>query len=167
MINYILAAEVVAAHGLLGEVRVNVYANGPEVFEGIKEAKFGSDVYKIDRLKYKKNQAVLKIVGFDTVEDATKLVGVKIYIDKNAIKVSNDEFFIVDLIGLSVVDIDTDECYGKISEVVQNPANDIYIVKNNDKEYLIPAVLEIVPKISLEDKTVYIRPIEGLLNDEN
>ncbi len=167
MEKYILAAEIVAAHGLLGEVRANVYANGPEVFEGIKKAKIGDDFYEIIGLKYKKNQAVLKLRDIDSVQQATKFVGKKIFIDKEMIKIADGEFFIEDLIGLLVVDIDSGERYGEISEVIQNPANDIYVVKNKDKQLLIPAVLEIVPEISLAKKTVYIRPIEGLLDDEN
>ncbi len=167
MINYILAAEIVAAHGLNGEIRTNVFANSPEVFEGIKEIKINNDLYTVEGLKFKKTQAILKLCSIDSTEDATKLVGKKIYIDKSEIKIGQDEFFIEDLIGLFVVDIDSGEKYGEIFDVIQNPANDIYHVKGGKKEYLIPAVFDIVPKISLAEKTVYIRPIEGLLNDEN
>jgi 16S rRNA processing protein RimM len=53
------------------------------------------------------------------------------------------------------------EKLGKVIEVIKNPGNDIYIVKNG-KELWIPAIKEVVKKIDLKNKKMIIHIIEGL-----
>ena len=52
---------------------------------------------------------------------------------------------------------------GKLVDIMWCPANDIYIIKNKDKEYLIPVVDEFIKEINYKNKEIVISPIDGLI----
>ena len=79
--------------------------------------------------------------------------------------VDEGAYFIADLIGLDVVDADSKCKYGKIKEVINRGASDIYVIKTNKGEVLFPAVDEFIDSVDVEC-AVYIRPIEGMFDDE-
>ena len=63
-----------------------------------------------------------------------------------------------------VYDADTSADYGVLTEVFNRGASDIYRIEKDGKEYLIPAVKDIVIKID-PDSGIFIRPIPGLIDD--
>ena len=71
-----------------------------------------------------------------------------------------------DIIGCAVVDVDTNEEYGKIVDVLNYGASDIYDVERNGKHTLIPAIDDVVVEIDTKNQTVRIKPMKGLF-DEN
>ncbi len=73
-----------------------------------------------------------------------------------------DNYFIDDLIACKVFDLDG-RSLGRIKDVIQNSSNDVYIIEDKDKEYLIPAVKEFIKEINIEDKRIVIDPIEGMI----
>ena len=78
------------------------------------------------------------------------------------------EYFIQDLIGLEVVDADTGESYGKLSDVSQTGANDVYhISKPGEKEKYIPAIKQVVIETDVDGGVMKIRPLKGLFDDED
>ena len=52
---------------------------------------------------------------------------------------------------------------GKLVDIMWCPANDIYIIKNHEKEYLIPVVDEFIKKINYKNKEIVISTIDGLI----
>jgi len=78
------------------------------------------------------------------------------------IKLPEGRYFIFDIIGLKVITTEDKEV-GKVKEVISLPANDVYVVQGDQKEYDIPAIKEIVKQIDLERKVMIIEPKEGLL----
>ncbi|MCG4734858.1 ribosome maturation factor RimM, partial [Casaltella massiliensis] len=77
-----------------------------------------------------------------TVEMAEKIVNKNIYVSREESKELNeDEFFIADMIGIDVYTVDNKHV-GVLDDVLQYAANDVYVIKGeDDKEYLIPAVM--------------------------
>ena len=78
-------------------------------------------------------------------------------------------YFVQDLIGLEAVDIDSKESYGRITDVFQTGANDVYQITKDGKDHLIPKIPDVVPEIDLDNGIVYINTkiIGGLFEDEN
>lgn len=72
--------------------------------------------------------------------------------NRNDAKLSDGEYFIQDLIGLAVIDIDNGTVYGKLTDVFKTGANDVYQVTDNNKNYLIPVIDDVVKEINLEEK---------------
>ena len=50
------------------------------------------------------------------------------------------------------------------NDVLQHAINDVYVVNNGEKEYLIPSIEKFVPTIDLEENKMIINPIKGMLD---
>ena len=90
------------------------------------------------------------------------------YCDTPEVLCECDMYFIQDIIGLTVKDADTGEVYGKISEVYQNGAADVYsIKKENGVELMFPCIDEVVKKVDIAGGEMLIKPLPGLFDDED
>ena len=61
-------------------------------------------------------------------------------------------------------DADNDTVYGRIADVMQTGANDVYVIKGDDKEYLVPAIADVVVSTDVDGGVMTIRPLEGLFD---
>ena len=167
--RYLEAGKIVTTFGIGGEVKADVWGDAPDFLTGFSRLyfDFGKNRVEVERARVHKNAAVLKLKGIDTVEEAVKLRGKTLYIDREDVELPEESFFIQDLIGLSAIDVDSGEEYGVLSQVSQTGANDVYHIKSGDKEYLVPAVEAMVPKIDVEGGKIYLRPIKGIFDDDN
>ena len=116
-----------------------------------------------------KNVILAQIQGVQTPEQARFYINEIIYIPRSDIKLKPGQFLIIDLIGLTVVNNQKEEqIYGKVTDVIKTGSNDVYVIKNSQgKEYLIPAIKEVVNTIDIENKIIKITPMKGMFNDEN
>jgi 16S rRNA processing protein RimM len=73
-----------------------------------------------------------------------------------------DSYYLFDLEGMEVYTTDG-EYLGKINDIYQTGANDVYEIVNNSKSFLIPAVKDVVKEVNVKDKKMVINVIEGLL----
>ena len=83
---------------------------------------------------------------------------------RDDLELDEDTYFIQDLIGLEVRDADTSEVYGKIADVMQTGANDVYVIKGNDREYLVPAIADVIVSTDVDGGVMTIRPLDGLFD---
>ncbi len=170
MKQYLETAKIVATHGIRGEVRCQYFCDSAEFlceFDELYLDKNGEKPVEIARAYPHKNVVIIKIDGIDTVEDAQKLIGKTLYMNRDDVELDEDVYFIQDIIGLVVKDIDSGEVYGKISEVYQNGATDVYsIKKENGTELMFPYIDEVVKKIDIEAGEMLIKPLEGLFDED-
>jgi 16S rRNA processing protein RimM len=139
------------------------------IFEQIAEVRVSGakveQTFRIERKVTLKNRMALKFEGVDTAEAASQLVGQELAIEeKDLPDLPAERFYCYELIGLKVVDADG-EAIGEIVEILENPANDIFVIRSSQKgEILIPAVKEVVRKIDLKKGLMEIDLIPGLLD---
>ena len=167
MKEYLEAGKIINKRGLAGELKVESYCDSPDVFcdfDKIYLDENGKDERKVLSVKLYKEWVYLRIDGVKSAEDADRLRNKLIYVNRNDIDIDEDSIFIDDILGLDVIDADNGTTYGQLDEVFNRGASDIYRVVNGSKEYLIPAVDEIVVEIDTE-KGIFIRPIPGLIDD--
>ena len=79
------------------------------------------------------------------------------------LELDEDTYFVADLIGLEVKDADTGAVYGKIVDVMQTGANDVYVIKG-EREYLVPAIADVVVSTDVDGGVMTIRPLDGLFD---
>lgn len=138
------------------------------IFDKLTEVKTAGgraeQTLRIERRVRLKNRIALKFAGFDSPEKATQLVGQELEIEERELPtLREDQFYCYKLIGLKVVDA-SGEVVGEIVDILENPANDVLLIRSPEKEeILIPAVKEVVKKIDLERGVVEIKLIPGLL----
>lgn len=86
-----------------------------------------------------------------------------LYVKTETILLEEGEFFYDQIIGLSVITTDG-LLVGKVEDILDTGSNDVYIVKHEGKEYLIPAIKKVVKKIDIANKQIIIQVMEGLLD---
>lgn len=169
MENRLLCGKIVNTHGVHGEVKLLIFADGPEFFEGLKKlyTKNG-EILNILSMRPHKGSLIVKFLEIDTMEKAQSFKNCEIYIDReSAPPLPDGRYYIVDIIGLLAV-TDEGRVLGRITDVITTGCNDVYTVTGEDKkEYFIPVIDEVVLKIDMEKGEVLIHPLKGLLDDEN
>ena len=165
---YLEAGQIVGTHGVRGEVRVQPWCDSPEQFAGFKKLYWDKDGKQPVKVKGRphKNIALVVLDGITTVEAAQVLRGKMLYVDRRDLKLPKDRYLVQDLIGISIVDVDTGETYGTLTDVSQTGANAVYHMRTDKGEILIPAIPDVVVKIDLKKDTLYLRPMKGLLDDD-
>ena len=157
------------AKGMSGEMKVSLITAHPTHLLSLESiylniADSSSMLYTIDKAKWDGSKLTIKLHGVDDRNTAEALRGAKMIIPEDAAyKVGEDEYFIEDLVGMNVVDTSGTNL-GKIKEVLNYPAHDVYVISKDDSEILIPAVHEYIQEIDMHTGTIMISPIDGLIN---
>jgi len=165
--QFLEAGEIVGTHGLQGEVRVQPWCDSPEFL-----SQFTLLYYDEGRTPVRvkghphKNVTLMSIEGVSTVQDAAALRGRLLYLNRDDAPLEEGSFFIQDVIGLRVVDVDSGEEYGTLTDVSATGANDVYHIKTLKGEVLIPAVPSVILETDIDGGVMRIRPIKGLFDDE-
>ena len=160
--------QIVNTFGIKGFVKIYPFVNDINRFDDLKKiyvkTKNQENELEIEEVKYQKNMVLIKFKGIETPEEANKLRNAYVLIDrKDAIPLEEGEFFIVDLLGLSVF-LDTGEKIGVLEDIYNTGSSDIYVVKNElGKQYLLPYIDEVIKKIDLENSQIMVHLIEGLI----
>ncbi len=166
MKQFLEIGKIVAVQGLKGEVRVEPWCDSPDFLCEFDSLYFdkGRTPVEIEHSRPHKNIVVMKIMGVDDPEEAQKLRGRVLYMDRDDVELEPGTYFVQDLIGLSVIDAQDGTVYGTLSEVTYTGANDVYHIKNGEKEYLIPAIPDVIEKTDIEGGKLLIRKMEGLFD---
>lgn len=160
--EYLEAGKIVNTHGIKGEVKIMPYTDVPELLCEFDRLFLDRKEIFIERARVAKNMVIAKLEGVNTPEQAEKLRNKILYMHRGDLELDDGTYFIQDLIGVEVKDADTDVVYGKITDVMQTGANDVYVIKGDGKEYLIPAIADVVISTDIDNNSMIIRPLEGL-----
>lgn len=163
--EYLEAGKIVTTHGIRGEVKIMPYTDTPELlceFDRLFMGKNHDEIY-IEKSRVFKNTVIAKIEGVDTPEDAEKLRNKILYMHRDDLELDENTYFIQDLIGMEVKDADSGFVYGKIKDVMQTGANDVYVIQG-DREYLVPAIPDVVISTDIDNNIMLIKPLEGLFD---
>ncbi len=167
MKQYLEIGKIVNVHGLRGDVKVVPWCDDPAFlceFETLYLGETHRSV-TVTGARIQKGNVLLHLDGIETVEDAEKLRSQVLYMDRDEVELDEGVYYIQDLIGLEVMDADTGESYGTLTDVLQTGANDVYEIKDAvGKALYIPAIPDVVLKTDLQDGRMQIRPLEGLLD---
>jgi len=122
----------------------------------------GKNIITVEKSRVQKNMVIMKINGIDTIEQAQTIKNMVIYMNRDDVELTEGSYFIQDLIGLEVYDADTNAFYGTLIDVLETGANDVYTIQNEElhKEYLIPAIPDVVISIDIENNKMTIKPLE-------
>lgn len=156
--------KIVKTHGIKGEVKIDAWSDTPEFLVSFKSM-FLKDGTKLEvqKARVHKQGVIVKFKGIDSIDDALLYLNRTVYIDKTDVSLDDGVYFIDDLVGLDVIDVESGKKYGVIKDVFQTGSNDVYIVSGEDgKSYYIPGIADIVKNVDLEKGVMYIKPIEGL-----
>lgn len=159
---------ITSTHGVRGEVKVFPTTDDAARFKKLKEVVLDTGkekkVLEIQGVKFFKNMVILKFKGIDNINDVEQYKTKDLYVTReNAVKLKKDEYFIADLIGLSVCSEDG-SIKGELKDVMGTGANDVYVIELEDgRELLLPAIKECVLLVDPQAGLMKIHILDGLL----
>ena len=164
MKQYLEVGKVTNVHGLMGEVKVQPWADSPEFLCQFKtlyvdEAHFPMTV---QRARVHKNMVIIKFEGPTDVPSALSLRNAILYIHREDVKLPEGSFFLADIYGLEVRDTASGEVLGEIADVLTLPANNVYVVRGGARELMIPAVPQFIAETNIEGGFIRVNLMEGL-----
>ena len=165
----LLVGKVIKPHGFKGLIRVWSYARTIDSFRHSGTVFFKQEhqepiEYAVLDVNPHKNIFLMRVEGIDTFEKADSFKGADILIKKDLLtRNSDDDYYWFELIDLKVY-LDTGKYLGIIKEIIPTGSNDVYVVKQNDSEFLIPAIYDVVKKIDLDKGEMIITAMDGLLD---
>lgn len=168
---HLLVGQVVATHGIRGEVRVYPHTDFPEVrfakgsrlllvHPGLKEPL----PLTVEKSRPHKRIMIVKFREWDDINLAEPYKGGKLVVDlSDAVDLEEGEFYFHEIIGCRVVTTEG-RTVGKVREILQLPANDVWVVAPLDggKDILIPYIDDVVKEVDPASKQVVIQWMEGL-----
>lgn len=154
-------------HGIKGEMKLTLWCDGFDYikqFDKLYLDKDGKQCLNVVSVKSQKNNAIIRFEEISSIEQAQSLKGKTVYADRDDAQLTDGRHYIQDLIGCYVVDVDTEEEYGKVVDVVNYGSCDIYDTESWGKHTLIPAIDDIVKEVNTEFKVIRIKPMKGLFD---
>ncbi|MCG8541006.1 MAG: ribosome maturation factor RimM [Clostridia bacterium] len=168
MDEWVRVGQIVSTQGLRGEVRVYPFTDYKERFEELDYVHLEDDtdlILEIENVRYKGQLIILKFKDLNNINHVEKFKDRYIAIDRDKMReLPEDSYYISDLVGLNIIDEDN-SCIGKLVDVIQNTAQDIYIIEHHisKSKILIPAVKEFIKEVDMEEKVIKVKLIEGMI----
>ncbi len=156
-------------HGIRGELKFTLWCDDINYLKQLNVLYLddkGEKPVKIISVRPQKNIAILKLENINTIEQAEELKGRVLYCNRDDAVIDENANYIADLIGCYVVDIDTEEEYGQVKDVLNYGSCDIYDIESWGRHTLIPATPDIVKEINTEYQVIRIKKMKGLFDED-
>ncbi|KYG35105.1 ribosome maturation factor RimM [Alkalihalobacillus trypoxylicola] len=164
--------KVVNTHGIKGEVRVIATTDFEEQRFAIGQELMLTDpntkkeiIVKIATSRKHKNFTLLSFENLQNINYVEKYKGQSLYVSSEYLEdLEDNEFYYHEILGCQVL-TEEGEVLGKIKDILSTGANDVWIVQRKEKgrDILIPYIEQVVKEINVENKTIIIHVMEGLL----
>ena len=159
---------ITSTHGVRGEVKVFPTTDDAKRFKTLKKVILdGREPLElsIEQVKFFKNMVILKFKGYDNINDVETWRQRDLLITRDqAVELKEDEYFITDLIGLTVVN-EEEAVLGRVKDVLETGANDVYVVElTGGKELLLPAIKDCILNVDLEGGRMKVHVLDGLMD---
>jgi 16S rRNA processing protein RimM len=161
--------KIIGTHGIKGHMKVFSYSGNFDSLSAAHSVVMKSADGTLRELALKSINAnsgkfIISLQDFDDIDQVKVFVGHELCLKRcNLPDLSDDEYYWNDLIGLEVV-TDVGTQLGNIAEIFETGSSDIYVVRGKTREYLIPAIADVIKQVDLENGKIVITPLEGLLD---
>jgi len=170
-VTRVVVGVILRPHGVKGFVKVMPTTDDPNRFRDLSEVELFKDEeslgsYRMERMELQPRYVLVKFRGLDTPEAAEPLRGADLTLPREAcLPLEDDQFYQFDLIDAEVYTT-AGRRLGKVAEIMSCPANDVWVVRDeDDREWLLPAIRSVIKNVDLDRQRIEIEPLEGLLEE--
>jgi 16S rRNA processing protein RimM len=170
MADFFAIGKLTGCFGVKGYLKLQVLTHSPERLRKLKKVLLGLTTENlleltVEDVLFHQRSTVLKFQGIDDRTVAERYVGQFLFVrEANVVKPPKGSFFVHDLIGCRVLS-ENGKQLGVIEDVMKMPSQDIWTIRQGSQVKLIPAVKDFILKVDIENRTVVVRTIEGLLEE--
>lgn len=157
--------QIVNTHGIKGALKVVPLTDYVERFEEVEWVYIEGlqEKFYIDKVQYQSTTVIITLKDYQDINKVERFKGKYLLIDASQRRdLPEDTYYISDIIGLEVYTV-AGVYLGKVKDILQAGSNEVYVIKDKEKEVLIPAVKEFVPEIDLKAGKIIVDPIEGMI----
>lgn len=168
--KYLEAGKIVGTHGVRGAVRLQPWADSGEFLMQFKRLFLDSEgktPLKVVKIQPHGGVVIASFEKIENIESAEGLRGKTVYIDRTGLRLPEGRYFIEDILGCRVYDADSGKEYGVLTDVSATGANDVWHITREGREYLVPAIAEVISRVCPEEEKIFIRPMKGIFEDED
>lgn len=168
MEQFLRVGVITTTHGLKGEVKVYPTTDSKERFLELDEVVLRTNrtelVLHIEKVRFFKELVIVKFEEFNKIEDVEGFKQAELYVSReNAAPLEEGEYYIGDLIGMSVI-TDRDEELGTLKDVMETGANDVYVIDTQKYgEVLIPAIKQCILEVDVQMNRMKVHLLPGLI----
>jgi 16S rRNA processing protein RimM len=160
--DFLEAGRVVNTHGVHGDIRLEPWCDAPEFLLGVPALYLGADrPLAVERARVHKSFVLLKLKGVDDVPAAQALKGKILLLRRADAVLPEGRYCVRDLIGLEVRD-EQGGPVGTLHDILPTPRHDVYVVRGEDSEAMIPNVPAFVKNIDMTAGVITVSLIEGM-----
>lgn len=165
----VLIGKIQATHGIKGQLRVIPFAGDASSISQLSTVVLKSpagamEQFSVASAKAHGQRVILTLKQFDNINQVLHLVGREIYADRGSLpELPSDEFYWSDLLGLKV-ETEEGEALGELVDIIETGSNDVYVVKKDGREVLVPALEDVVLAVDLAANRMTVSLPEGLLD---
>lgn len=157
---YLETGEIVNTHGIAGEVKLMPWSDSPEFLLDFKTLYVDGRALEVQAIRVHKTALLVKFKGYEDVNAAMALKGRRVSIARADAKLKPGQFFLADLIGLTVKD-EAGETLGVLKEVLTPSRQNVYVVEG-ETTHMIPAVPEFIKRVDVDAGEMVVSLIEGM-----
>ena len=167
--EFLEVGKFVGTHGVRGMVRIQPWSDDGAFLAQFKNfyLEIGKTKIEMSKIATHGNVVIAQIKGVNTIEDAEKLRGQVLYLKRDDARLPKGRYFVSEIIGANVFDADTNALLGTLTDVSPTGANDVWHIEKDGKEYLVPAIPDVIVSVDINTDTVTIRPLKGIFDDED
>ncbi|MBR3969215.1 MAG: 16S rRNA processing protein RimM [Clostridia bacterium] len=167
--EFLEIGKFVGTHGVRGMVRIQPWSDDGEFLTQFKKFYLdnGKTQIELNKITPHGNVIIAAVKGIDSIELAEGLRNQVLYIKRDDAHLPEGRYFVSEIIGAQVFDADSNQLLGTLSEVSPTGANDVWHIKSSDKEYLVPAIPDVIVNVDISADKVLIRPLKGIFDDED
>lgn len=165
----VLLGKVVATHGLKGQLKVVPFSGECETIASLRSVILrgpggAMETYEVGAATCHRNRVILTLKRFCSIDEVLHLVGKELYALRAQFpELPDGEYYWCDLVGLTVLTAEGVNL-GVLTNIIATGSNDVYVVESGGREYLIPAIEEVVVNIDLDEGRMIVCPSDGLLD---
>ncbi len=164
--GYIAVGHIGSVFGVKGEVRVTLATDFPERFRGLETVYLGPEARPARLLSSRPHQdaMLVRLEGYPDRTAAESLIGLWVQVPQaEVLPLGDGEYYVFQLIGLRVRTTDGRDL-GVIDEILNTPANEVFVVQGEAGEVLIPYINDVIAEERLDAGEIIVHPVPGLLD---
>ena len=161
--------KIIGTHGIKGQMKLNSYSGNADSLSAVRNVTLRSPAGTLRELTLQSFNAnsgkfIIGFKDFDDINLVETFLGNEICLKRGQLPgLEDDEYYWSDLIGLQVF-TDDGTLLGKVADIFETGSSDIYVVKGEGREYLIPAIADVIKSVDPTGGKIIITPLDGLLD---
>ena len=161
--------KIIGPHGIKGQMKLHSYSGNADTLSAARSVTLKSPAgalheFTITCFKANSGKFIIGLQGVDDINLVQPFVGNEVCLKRGQLPgLAEDEYYWSDLIGLQVF-TDDGTLLGTVADIFETGSSDIYVVRSEGREYLIPAIADVIKTVDPTGGRIVITPLDGLLD---